>query len=43
MPLNPGDTAPDFTLLDQDGQPFSLRKSLEQRKVSHLIYFYPGE
>jgi len=39
--LKPGDKAPDFTLLDQDGQPFTLSKSLKQRKVWHLIYFYP--
>ena len=41
MPLKPGDKAPDFTLLDQHGQPFSLKKSLKERKVRHLIYFYP--
>jgi peroxiredoxin Q/BCP len=41
MPLKPGDKAPDFTLLDQDGQPFSLRTSLEERKARHLIFFYP--
>ena len=41
MPLKPGDKAPDFTLLDQRGQPFSLKKSLRERKVWHLIYFYP--
>ena len=41
MPLKPGDKAPDFTLLDQDGEPFTLSKSLKQRKVRHLIYFYP--
>lgn len=41
MPLMPGDKAPDFTLLDQEGQPFSLSGSLEQRKVPHLVYFYP--
>ncbi|MDP9442122.1 MAG: thioredoxin-dependent thiol peroxidase [Actinomycetota bacterium] len=41
MPLKPGDKAPDFTLLDQHGQPFSLNKSLKQRKVPHLVYFYP--
>ncbi len=39
--LKPGDKAPDFTLLDQHGQPFSLKKSLKERKVWHLIYFYP--
>ncbi len=41
MPFKPGDKAPDFTLLDQHGQPFSLKKSLKERKVWHLIYFYP--
>ena len=41
MPLKPGDKAPDFTLLDQHGEPFSLKKSLKERKVWHLIYFYP--
>jgi peroxiredoxin Q/BCP len=41
MPLKPGDKAVDFTLLDQNGESFSLSKSLEQRKVWHLIYFYP--
>ena len=41
MPLKPGDKAPDFTLLDQHGQPFSLEKSLHERKAWHLIYFYP--
>jgi peroxiredoxin Q/BCP len=39
--LKPGDKAPDFTLLDQNGEPFTLSKSLKQRKVWHLIYFYP--
>jgi len=26
MPLKPGGKAPDFTLLDQNGEPFSLKK-----------------
>src|SRR5205807_3063016 len=39
--LKPGDKAPNFTLLDQHGEPFSLSKSLKARKVWHLIYFYP--
>jgi peroxiredoxin Q/BCP len=39
--LKPGDKAPDFTLLDQHAQDFSLKKSLRERKVRHLIYFYP--
>ncbi|MGH9187254.1 MAG: thioredoxin-dependent thiol peroxidase [Acidimicrobiales bacterium] len=41
MPLTPGDKAPDFALLDQSGEPFTLSKSLKARKVWHLIYFYP--
>jgi peroxiredoxin Q/BCP len=41
MPLKPGDKAPDFTLLDQNGEKFSLKQSLKEKKVSHLIYFYP--
>ncbi len=41
MPLKPGDKAPDFTLLDQHGQPFTLSKSLKQTKAPHLVYFYP--
>ncbi len=39
--LEPGDKAPDFTLLDQHGDKFSLSKSLKARKVPHLVYFYP--
>jgi len=38
--LKQGDKAPDFTLLDQNGEPFTLSESLK-RKVWHLIYFYP--
>jgi thioredoxin-dependent peroxiredoxin len=41
MPLKPGDKAPDLSLLDQHGQPFSLEQSLKERKDWHLIYFYP--
>lgn len=41
MPLKPGDEAPDFTLLDQHGEPFSLSTSLQQRKARHLLFFYP--
>jgi hypothetical protein len=37
--LKPGDKAPDFTLVDQNGEPFTLSKSLKQRKAWHLIYF----
>lgn len=39
MPLKPGDKAPDFTLVDQHGEPFSLKKSVKGRKA--LIFFYP--
>ena len=38
MPLQPGDTAPDFALLDQSGETVSLR-DFKGRKV--LIFFYP--
>lgn len=41
MPLEPGDKAPDFTLPDQAGKPFSLSRSLKSRKGMHVIYFYP--
>jgi peroxiredoxin len=37
--LKPGDKAPNFTLLDQNGEPFTLSNSLNARKVRHLIYF----
>jgi hypothetical protein len=39
--VKPGDKAPDFTLLDQNGEPFSLSESIKRRKVWHLVYFYP--
>ena len=39
--LKPGDKAPDFTLLDQNGEPFTLSKSIKARKVWHFLYFYP--
>jgi peroxiredoxin len=42
MPLKPGDKAPEFTLLDQHGEPFKLSKSIRRTKAAHLIYFYPG-
>lgn len=41
MPLKPGDKAPDFTLPDQHGEPFTLSKSLKRRGAAHLVYFYP--
>jgi peroxiredoxin len=39
--LKEGDKAPTFTLLDQDGEPFELSESLEQ-KARHLILLLPG-
>ena len=39
--LKPGDKAPDFTLSDQNGEKFSLKKSLKEKQAPHLIYFYP--
>jgi len=39
--LKVGDKAPDFTLQDQNGEPFSLSESIKRRKVRHLVYFYP--
>lgn len=36
--LEPGTTAPDITLPDQDGAPFALA-GLRGRKV--VLYFYP--
>ncbi len=41
MALDPGDKAPDFTLLDRHGEPFVLSTSLKQRMVFHFVYFYP--
>ena len=41
MPLKPGDKAPDFTLLDQSGDPFTLSESMRRRNAPHLIFFYP--
>lgn len=38
MPLKPGVKAPDFTLVDQDGNPVTL-SSFRGRRV--LVYFYP--
>jgi len=39
--LEPGGKAPDFTLLDQGGDKFSLSDSLTSRTVPHLVYFCP--
>lgn len=38
--LEPGDTAPDFTVNDQDGQPVSL-SDFKGKKV--VLYFYPKD
>ena len=38
MPLQPGDPAPDFTLLDQDENPVSLA---DHRGHKVLVFFYP--
>ena len=38
MPLEPGDKAPDFTLLDQHGDEFTASG---QRGRRMLVYFYP--
>ena len=38
MALEPGDTAPDFTLPDQNGEPVTL-SSLKGKTV--VLYFYP--
>ncbi len=37
--LKPGDKAPDFTLLDQHGDKFTLSKGGKGHRV--LVYFYP--
>ena len=41
-PLKPGDKAPDFTLLDQNGEKVKLSKLIKERKGKTLVYFYPG-
>jgi len=41
MPLEPGDKAPDFTLLDQHGEKVKLSTLVKERKAKTLIYFYP--
>jgi peroxiredoxin Q/BCP len=38
MPIEPGDSAPDFTLPDQQGNPVSLS---ELRGKTVVLYFYP--
>lgn len=39
--LQPGDTAPDFTLPDQDGRPVSLSEAVAEGPV--VVYFYPAD
>ncbi len=39
--LRVGDTAPDFTLLDQRGKPVRLHELTEKRNVA--LYFYPKD
>jgi thioredoxin-dependent peroxiredoxin len=39
--LKQGDPAPDFTLLDQNGEPFHLAERVTAGTGWHLIYFYP--
>jgi peroxiredoxin len=41
MPLEPGDKAPDFTLLDQNGEKFSHKQSLKEKKVWRFVYSCP--
>ena len=36
-----GKTSPDFTLFDQDGQPFNLDKTCKKGPI--LLAFYPGD
>jgi peroxiredoxin Q/BCP len=38
MALEPGEKAPDFTLLDQDGNPVKL-SSFKGKRV--VVFFYP--
>jgi peroxiredoxin Q/BCP len=41
--LQPGDTAPDFTLPDADGKPFSLAEHLAGSQGRRtVVYFYPA-
>ena len=39
--LHPGNKAPDFTLLDQDGQPVTLSDACAEGSV--VVYFYPAD
>nr|WP_221442926.1 thioredoxin-dependent thiol peroxidase [Nocardiopsis algeriensis] len=40
--MEPGDTAPDFTLADADGNPVTLGKVLADTGKSVVLYFYPA-
>jgi peroxiredoxin Q/BCP len=40
MTLKPGDTAPDFTLLDENGEPQTLSAHLARGPV--VLFFYPA-
>ncbi|GAA3763510.1 thioredoxin-dependent thiol peroxidase [Salinactinospora qingdaonensis] len=40
--LEPGDTAPDFTLTDADGNAVSLSEVLASAGKSVVLYFYPA-
>ena len=39
--LHEGDTAPDFTLKDDEGKPFTLSEELAKANV--ILYFYPKD
>jgi hypothetical protein len=41
--LKPGDKAPDFTLLDQDGNPFALSKIAEGQEGMALDLLLPED
>ncbi|HEY9650940.1 MAG TPA: peroxiredoxin [Coleofasciculaceae cyanobacterium] len=41
MPVNIGDTAPDFTLPSQSGEPVSLKDFIGKKSV--VLYFYPKD
>ncbi len=41
MPVQVGDTAPDFTLPSQSGQPVSLKDFIGKKSV--VLYFYPKD
>ncbi|MEW6493062.1 MAG: peroxiredoxin [Cyanobacteriota bacterium] len=41
MPVQVGDTAPDFTLTSQSGEPVSLKDFIGKKSV--VLYFYPKD